>query len=796
MKEQREPRCRLRKGSPSPFLAAVLLTIGAAQSAGAYEFTKPQTPTLPDNLPTQKLEVTPDTPKNVSQNPGGSGYDWYGSDRATGYDVHVTRTSNTAHVFGGWSSDGTTVQGNRIVIENAGKMGKIFGGYSKQGDVVGNIVEIYGATSSTDMPGIRAGTTGTGNASKNMVFIRSGGKAYGTVTAGYVSNSTSTSSGTAKDNIIVAETGSSIGKEGEVTATVTSGLGTSADNNIVFMYGKTYGNIYGGQAMKSTGTANRNLVYVGSGALVSSNVFAAYGNLSSLSDASNNVVVIEDATVEGHAAAVSTNDYTGQGNELHLLGRAVVLGGAGANYDGWQNNDYRDTTTGLVHVKGTAQVGSLEGFNELVFELTDENATTAALTITNQHKVLSNQDPVLDLTSVATLVDGSDLTDPGKGASLIALASGQTLCLLINENTSFSDETSVFVDQTWTVPEEISAAGSLETENVSINTNGELVSSLNGVETILGRKATTASSESKTLAESFLGTIAFINQGAEFVADEGLRAMQAAADPDGFRLFGAVHGGTSRYQTGSHVDVDGFTLVTGAVTESNGLLMAAFVEAGWARSESHVRETEGDGDHDYYGIGAAMRYRFESPVYVDASVRFGKTSTQFNGSYADALARYDADGLYGSMHVGTGVVFELTKALSLDLYGRYVLTYLEGDKTGLHTSAGETFDMDDTLTHAMRIGTRLTGALSRTTDWRAGIAYEHVADGDAESSVILAGARSALEVPTLEGDTGILELGLTVRPSETNRWFADFSLKGYAGDRKGISGNTSLGYTF
>lgn len=96
MKEQREPRCRPRKCSPSPFLAAVLLTIGAAQSAGAYEFTKPQTPTLPDNLPTQKLEVTPDTPKNASQNPIGSGYDWYGSDGATGYDVHVTRTSNTA----------------------------------------------------------------------------------------------------------------------------------------------------------------------------------------------------------------------------------------------------------------------------------------------------------------------------------------------------------------------------------------------------------------------------------------------------------------------------------------------------------------------------------------------------------------------------------------------------------------------------------------------------------------------------------------------------------------------------
>lgn len=69
MKEQREPRCRPRKCSPSPFLAAVLLTIGAAQSAGAYEFTKPQTPTLPDNLPTQKLEVTPDTSNTPPKTP-------------------------------------------------------------------------------------------------------------------------------------------------------------------------------------------------------------------------------------------------------------------------------------------------------------------------------------------------------------------------------------------------------------------------------------------------------------------------------------------------------------------------------------------------------------------------------------------------------------------------------------------------------------------------------------------------------------------------------------------------------
>ena len=71
-----------------------------------------------------------------------------------------------------------------------------------------------------------------------------------------------------------------------------------------------------------------------------------------------------------------------------------------------------------------------------------------------------------------------------------------------------------------------------------------------------------------------------------------------------------------------------------------------------------------------------------------------------------------------------------------------------------------------------------------------------VADGDAESDVIASGTRASLDVPTLEGTPGIMEVGITVRPKETSPWAVDFGLKGYVGDRQGVSGNASVVYSF
>lgn len=741
-------------------------------------------------MPTTRIDVTAQTPANSASAGPSSGYDWWGpiTDSFSNHYVVVTRSAN-GNVYAGWSKGPETVEGNRVLIDTDGKMKGIWGGYSASGDAKGNIVEIKGTTSNSDMPTIRGGQALNGTADRNWIYLHNGATVYADMSAGYGNDT-----GTAHDNVVVIEAGATVGTE-RSTRTVNGGLGTSADGNALYVAGTVYGAVNGGNATSQSGTANGNLVYLQPGATVSGNAFAA----SSIAGAQNNVLVVEDATVEGNAAAVGGNGYTGIGsNELHLIGKPVVKGGAGANYDGWQANQYR-SVPGLVHVNGTATVGSLEGFDSLIFELTDENVTTAALTITNEHVVVYGQEPLLDLRSVEVGIDALALSDPSQGAVLIGLTEGQSLDLKLDAHTSFNDDSRVFVQTTWTVSSKVVQTGSITVDKVGINAQGDIVASLNGTETVLAASAnasTAATTESHTLAESWLGTVAFVNQGAEFIADEGMRAMAAAALPGQTAVFGAMHGGSSRYRTGSHVDVDGVTLVTGAVTRTGALLLAAFAEAGWAQSEGHVAAFRGDGDHDYYGLGAALRYTFDNPFYADASVRLGRASTDFTGRYTQASAHYEADGLYGTLHAGVGYILPLTRALDLDLFGRYVLTYLEGDTTDLGTGVGETYETDDTVTHALRFGARLTGAAGDAAHWRAGLAYERVFDGDAESTVIAAGTRSALTVPTLEGDTGIAEVGLTVKPTQTRRWFADVSLKGYAGERKGVAGNATIGYTF
>lgn len=303
----------------------------------------------------------------------------------------------------------------------------------------------------------------------------------------------------------------------------------------------------------------------------------------------------------------------------------------------------------------------------------------------------------------------------------------------------------------------------------------------------------TATENSKTLSESLLGTVAFVNQGAEFIADEGIVAMVNAAKLGQLATFGAVHGGSSNYQTGSRVDVDGYTLAAGASYQVNPQwIVGGFIEAGWADSDSHVNGTKGEGDHDYYGLGLASRYLVNDAWYIDGSLRAGQASTEFTGVYAGDNAKYDSDAFYVTAHIGTGYVFNLTNTMNLDLYGRYLITYLDGDDVNLNNKYGDRLNMDSTVTHAVRIGTRLTGAFCPYAGWKLGLAYEHIFDGDAESAV----NSLNLEVPSLEGDTGIMEVGVTMKPSVNSHWSMDVGAKGYAGDREGVTGSVLIRYAF
>ena len=432
----------------------------------------------------------------------------------------------------------------------------------------------------------------------------------------------------------------------------------------------------------------------------------------------------------------------------------------------------QDTETSLYLV-GSNTVGEITGgkASEIVFDGTGTPAGEAILTLTKEG---ASFDMSGDKDIVARNVASGTLLVDGKYKT-----AAETTVTLEN----------AFGDVVYDLGKD-----AIDSTDLLLTDAGIVIGTGDKAQTI-GASSVKVSESSKTLAEAQLGSVALVTQGAEFVADEGMRSIRAAAKEGSFTAFGAMAGGYNRYETGSHVDVEGFSLAVGTAGRINNLTLAGFVEAGWASSESHVASTEADADHDYYGVGAAMRYDFQSPFYLDGAVRLGQISTEFDGSYGTGTAKYDADGLYATAHIGAGYVFDLTPDVKLDAYGRYLLSYVEGDDVTLESDAKERFSMDDTTTHAVRLGARLEGAF-QTFDWYPGLAYEHVFDGKAKGELKFAGATAALDAPSLKDDSAIVDLGFTMKPEANGPWTIGVGLKGYAGDRRGGTGSVNVLYTF
>ena len=458
----------------------------------------------------------------------------------------------------------------------------------------------------------------------------------------------------------------------------------------------------------------------------------------------NQTIVLDNATVEGGVYAVSVKNGTStrSGNDVEL-------------------------TNSRLQLSGTNTVGSISGFDTIGLNVTEANKEKAVLTVTQAAEGQTKFD------GVTIEIASDDFLESSDTYQLINVEGGKY---------TFKDltvkESHTFIETTYTADGDV------------VLGNGENLTSEND---LFNNKTVKATESSKTLAESLLGTVAFINQGAEFIADEGIAAMVDAAKLGEVTAFGVMQGGSTHYNTGSYVDVDGVTFMAGAGLRINpNWTMAGFVEAGWANSASHVEGTRGDGDHEYFGVGFATRYQTDGVLYVDGSLRAGRATTEFAGRYGQDSASYDAKSLYMSAHVGLGALWDLNESLKLDTYARYMVTYLDDDDVDLNNRYNDKLDLDSTVTHAVRAGARLLGDFNDYASWKVGAAYEHVFDGDAESAV----NSFSLDVPSLEGDTGVFELGMRIRPSLESNWAVDLGAKGYVGDREGVTGNMTVRYSF
>lgn len=235
------------------------------------------------------------------------------------------------------------------------------------------------------------------------------------------------------------------------------------------------------------------------------------------------------------------------------------------------------------------------------------------------------------------------------------------------------------------------------------------------------------------------------------------------------------------------------------------LTLAAFVEYGDGsydtyNSFANAADVNGDGDTSHVGGGIVGRLdaRDTGPghVYGEASVRAGGVDNKWK-SYdlrenfgQGRNAEYDSSSAYYGLHVGLGYVWKITAPASLDLYGKYFWTRQQGDDVTLST--GDPISFDDVDSQRLRFGGRFAYAVNNFISPYVGAAYEHEFDGDAKATTY----GYAIDTPSMDGDTGIGELGLMVKPSQNLPLSLDVGVQGYVGQREGVTGSLQIRFEF
>ncbi|MCL2011061.1 MAG: autotransporter outer membrane beta-barrel domain-containing protein, partial [Synergistaceae bacterium] len=309
----------------------------------------------------------------------------------------------------------------------------------------------------------------------------------------------------------------------------------------------------------------------------------------------------------------------------------------------------------------------------------------------------------------------------------------------------------------------------------------------------------------EALLEGFLGGMILLNQGGDLVA--GVDMPDALHGRGSY--FGGISAGWSRHRVGSHVDMSGVSLLGGlsrGMDLSPGrLTLGAFFELGTGSYDTYkslpdATSARGSGNTSYFGGGILGRMDFAGSgsgsgnFYADGSLRAGRLRNDYSGpDLGDGTGRgadFDSSSTYYGLHFAAGYIRYLSENTSLDTYARYYWTRLGGDSFILSTGDPVTFDA--AYSSRLRLGARFSHAMSEQVNAYVGAAYEHEFDGTA------AGATYGypIDAPTMRGGTGIGDIGLNIRPSESLPLFIDVGVQGYTGRREGVTGRLEMRWEF
>lgn len=780
---------------------------------------------------------------------------------ATGNSVFVTGYKHSSAPFGnsvicgGYAGSGAA-DGNKITFTNSKSSGVLYGGWAEAGDAKNSVVTITGSTITSNVVG---GHTNAGTADNNEVKITDseisyvvvggeiftdGSNASGAATNNKVTliNSSANGIGDATGNTLTIESlksGSTINLE-QIFGGVVTGQGNANSNKVVL--GKTgagavtmdkVNTLYGGGSQNGGGVrggdANGNEIAIRSNVTLrtgtgSSNGTRIYGGYAYAGAANDNEVTISgghvaDMVIGGSSSTGAFGSGTANGNKVRVTGGSSIggavyggfigMGSASINniiieggtiggdiYGGYSG--YGDAINNSITISGTVDLsnrtiyggGSVSGNVKTGNTVSFKNTGGSVKAIKNIDvlgvSALANNGNALTITNGAI----GDLADTT--VKLVASDSG----LQVGQQITLVQANSGVITNTTSLDQ----ATLKKNSNAFISYDFEEVAGLNDAIAVIvtGKEADTANA--RALAESRAAGVALLNQSSDLLIDQGFGAVKfngegVVKDTYGF----ATTGGSSiRYNTGSFVKANGFSLIAGLAqktTVDNGVWhLGAFFENGHSNYSTHNDGVDGavrgDGDATYNGGGILARFDSAGGMYGEASMRAGSIKNKFGGfAYNGGTGSYEDRSTYYGAYLGLGQQRQLSKNTSLDIYGKYFYTHQQGSDFEV---LGEQVTTAAVKSSRMQLGGRLTKQVTAEVSYYGGVAWEYEFDGAADMAV----AGADLAAPSLKGSSGIVEMGIRLKPSKTGKITLDLGAQGHFGKRRGFSGGLQINYSF
>lgn len=305
-----------------------------------------------------------------------------------------------------------------------------------------------------------------------------------------------------------------------------------------------------------------------------------------------------------------------------------------------------------------------------------------------------------------------------------------------------------------------------------------------------------ATEQVSIIGESRTAAIAFVNQGSD-ILNNAFGLMDDGKY--GIKTFAAAHGNYSKYETGSHIRVNGWSMLAGVGSSekvNDGTFSwGVFFENGSGNYRTYNDyngfNLEGFGSAVYNGGGALARYRSNAGDYAEVGVRAGMLKNSLSNAVADGFGvqgGYDEDTSYYGAHVGAGHIFTLDDHSSLDVYGKYFYTHHDSDEFEI---LGDEVRFDSADSSRLRLGMRYNQNDGNAFSHYYGLAWDYEFSGDAD--VTAAGFDTGN--PSLKGSTAVIEAGIHYAPDKSP-WSVDLGLQGYGGQRDGFSGTMQVNYSF